>query len=87
MAAIDAMTHDFGSYRTGRASPNVLERVHVADLTRVLGETEVKNKLATVGAYVQLMSPAQVKAFAEEQQQTWLPIAQKVAREMAESAK
>lgn len=28
-AALDAMTHDFGTYRTGRASPAVLERVHV----------------------------------------------------------
>ncbi len=28
-AAIDAMAHDFSSYRTGRASPAVLERVHV----------------------------------------------------------
>ncbi|AIE87092.1 ribosome recycling factor [Fimbriimonas ginsengisoli] len=27
--AIDAMTHDFSSYRTGRASPAVLDRVHV----------------------------------------------------------
>ncbi len=58
-----------------------------ADLNRVLGETEIKNKLAAVGAYVQLMSPAQVRAFVEEQQQTWRPIAQKVAREMAEPAK
>lgn len=28
-AAIDAMIHDFGTYRTGRANPAVLERVHV----------------------------------------------------------
>jgi ribosome recycling factor len=28
-SAIDAMVHDFGTYRTGRASPAVLERVHV----------------------------------------------------------
>jgi len=28
-AALDAMTHDFSTYRTGRASPAVLERVHV----------------------------------------------------------
>jgi ribosome recycling factor len=28
-SAIDAMTHDFGTYRTGRATPAVLERVHV----------------------------------------------------------
>ncbi len=27
--AIEAMVHDFSTYRTGRASPNVLERVHV----------------------------------------------------------
>ncbi|MFN3683176.1 MAG: ribosome recycling factor [Fimbriimonadaceae bacterium] len=27
--AIDAMLHDFGTYRTGRANPAVLERVHV----------------------------------------------------------
>lgn len=27
--AIEAMTHDFSSYRTGRASPAVLDRVHV----------------------------------------------------------
>jgi ribosome recycling factor len=28
-AAIDAMVHDFGTYRTGRATTTVLERVHV----------------------------------------------------------
>ncbi len=28
-AAVDAMAHDFGTYRTGRASPAVLERVHI----------------------------------------------------------
>jgi ribosome recycling factor len=28
-SALDAMTHDFSSYRTGRASPAVLDRVHV----------------------------------------------------------
>jgi ribosome recycling factor len=28
-AAIDSMTHDFGTYRTGRATTSVLERVHI----------------------------------------------------------
>jgi len=28
-AAVDSMVHDFASYRTGRATPAVLERVHV----------------------------------------------------------
>jgi ribosome recycling factor len=27
--AIEAMVHDFGSYRTGRATPAILDRVHV----------------------------------------------------------
>ena len=27
--AVEAMVHDFGTYRTGRANPAVLERVHV----------------------------------------------------------
>jgi tripartite-type tricarboxylate transporter receptor subunit TctC len=57
-----------------------------ADLTTVLGETEIKNKLATLGAYVHPMSPAQVEAFVKEQQRTWRPIAQKVASEMAQPA-
>jgi ribosome recycling factor len=28
-SALDAMTHDFGAYRTGRATPAVLDRVHI----------------------------------------------------------
>ncbi len=28
-SAIEAMKHDFSTYRTGRATPAVLERVHV----------------------------------------------------------
>jgi len=43
-SAIDAMVHDFSTYRTGRASPAVLERVHV-DYYGV--ETPV-NQLATI---------------------------------------
>jgi tripartite-type tricarboxylate transporter receptor subunit TctC len=58
-----------------------------ADLTKVLGETEVKNKLATLGAYVRPMNPAQVMAFVEEQQRTWRPVAEKVAKDMAAQAK
>jgi tripartite-type tricarboxylate transporter receptor subunit TctC len=64
----------------------IVEKVS-ADLTKVLGEPEIKNKLATLGAYVRPMSPAQVKAFVEEQQRTWRPIAQKVASGMAQPAR
>lgn len=43
-SAIDAMTHDFASYRTGRASPAVLERVHV----EYYGVETPINQIATV---------------------------------------
>jgi hypothetical protein len=36
---------------------------------------------------VRPMAPAQVRDFVEQQQRTWRPIAQKVAREMAEPPK
>jgi tripartite-type tricarboxylate transporter receptor subunit TctC len=68
-------------------TPEAIVNKVSADLTRVLGEAEVKNKLATVGAYVRPMAPAQVRDFVEQQQLTWRPIAQKVAREMAEPPK
>jgi tripartite-type tricarboxylate transporter receptor subunit TctC len=58
-----------------------------ADLTKVLDETEIKNKLATLGAYLHPMAPAEVMAFVEEQQRTWRPVAEKVAKEMAQPAK
>jgi tripartite-type tricarboxylate transporter receptor subunit TctC len=58
-----------------------------ADLTKALGETEIKNKLATLGAYVHPMRPAEVRAFVEEQQRMWRPVAEKVAKEMAQQAR
>jgi tripartite-type tricarboxylate transporter receptor subunit TctC len=57
------------------------------DLTKVLGETEIKNKLAALGAYVHPMLPPEVRAFVEEQQRTWRPVAEKVAKEMVQPAR
>ena len=68
-------------------TPEAIVNKDSDELTLVLGEAEVKNKLATVGAYVRPMAPAQVRDFVEQQQLTWRPIAQKVAREMAEPPK
>lgn len=42
--AVEVMVHDFGTYRTGRASPNVLERVHVD----YYGTETPINQMATV---------------------------------------
>ena len=41
--------------------------------------------LAALGAYVHPMTPQQVTAFAEEQQRTWRPVAEKVAAEMQQA--
>ena len=68
-------------------TPTAIVNKASADLAKVLAEPEVKNKLATLGAYVHPMSPAEVRTFVEDQQQTWRPIAEKVAKEMTQSAK
>lgn len=51
-----------------------------ADLRRVLDDPEVKKQFAISGAYVRPMSPAEVVAFVNNQQQMWLPILQRLAQ-------
>ena len=68
-------------------TPEMVVNKVSADLTKVLSEADVKNKLATLGAYVHQMSPTEVEAFIREQQRTWQPIAEKVAKDMAQTAK
>jgi hypothetical protein len=50
-----------------------------------LDDAELKTKFAALGAYLHPMTPEQVTAFAQEQQRTWRPIAEKVAREATEA--
>jgi tripartite-type tricarboxylate transporter receptor subunit TctC len=52
------------------------------DLNKAMEDAELKKKLAALGAYPHPMTPAQVTAFAQEQQRTWRPIAEKVTKEM-----
>jgi tripartite-type tricarboxylate transporter receptor subunit TctC len=54
-----------------------------ADLRRVIGESEVKTKLASLGAYARPMTPGEVAAFVDEQRRTWRPIVEKVSKDMA----
>jgi tripartite-type tricarboxylate transporter receptor subunit TctC len=54
------------------------------DLRKAMDDTEVKAKLAQLGAYVHAMTPEEVTQFALEQQRTWRPVAEKVAKEMTE---
>src|ERR1700742_1765633 len=60
---------------------SIIQKASV-DLRKALDDAEVKKKLAALGAYIHAMTPAEVTAFAQDQQRTWKPIAEKVAREM-----
>ena len=63
-------------------TPEAIIRKASADLRKALDDAELKTKLAALGAYLHPMTPEQVTAFAQEQQRTWRPVAEKVAAEM-----
>jgi tripartite-type tricarboxylate transporter receptor subunit TctC len=48
-------------------------------LRKVVGEAEVQGKLAVTGSYARPMTPAQVMAFIQADQQMWKPILEKIA--------
>ena len=66
-------------------TPEPMIRKASADLRKALDDAETKSKLASLGAFLQPMTPEQVTAFAQEQQRTWRPVAEKVAREATEA--
>ena len=63
-------------------TPDAIIQKASADLRKAMDDAELKTKLAALGAYVHPMTPDEVTAFAQEQQRTWRPIAEKVAAEM-----
>jgi tripartite-type tricarboxylate transporter receptor subunit TctC len=68
-------------------TPEAIVKKASADLNKALDDATLKSKFASLGAFMQPMTPAQVIAFAQEQQKTWRPVAEKVAKEMAEPPK
>jgi tripartite-type tricarboxylate transporter receptor subunit TctC len=50
-----------------------------ADLGKLVGDPEFKNKLANVGSYSRAMTPEQTLAFVGKEQQTWLPVVAKLS--------
>jgi len=66
-------------------TPEAIIRKASGDLRKALDDNEVKTKLAALGAYLHPMTPEEVTTFAQEQQRTWRPIAEKVAREATEA--
>jgi tripartite-type tricarboxylate transporter receptor subunit TctC len=66
-------------------TPGAIIQKASADLRVAMDDAEVKQKLAQLGAYPHAMTPEEVTQFATGQQRTWKPIAEKVAKEMAQS--
>jgi tripartite-type tricarboxylate transporter receptor subunit TctC len=50
-----------------------------ADLSKVVSNPDFKKRLATVGSYSRAMTPDQVLAFVKKEQDTWLPVLQKIS--------
>jgi tripartite-type tricarboxylate transporter receptor subunit TctC len=50
-----------------------------ADLAKVVSDPEFKQRLANIGSYSRAMTPEQVLAFVQKEQDTWLPMLQKIA--------
>jgi len=65
-------------------TPDAIVEKASADLRKAMDDAELKKKLAQLGAYVHAMTPDQVTQFARDQQRTWRPVAERVAKEMAE---
>ena len=50
-----------------------------ADMSKVVSDPDFKTKLARLGNYPRAMTPEQVLAFVNKEQQTWAPIVQKIS--------
>jgi tripartite-type tricarboxylate transporter receptor subunit TctC len=61
-------------------TPDAIIRKVSADLRVALEDKGVQAKLATVGTYVQPMTPEELTTFIQEQQKVWKPVAEAVAK-------
>jgi tripartite-type tricarboxylate transporter receptor subunit TctC len=51
-----------------------------ADLTTVVNDPAVKEKLAAIGSYTRPMTPAELVAFVANDQATWLPLLDRISK-------
>ncbi len=49
------------------------------DLSKAVSDPNFKTRLATIGAYSRSMTPEEVLAFVAKEQQTWLPVVQRIS--------
>jgi tripartite-type tricarboxylate transporter receptor subunit TctC len=57
---------------------SIIDKVST-DLIKVMGDPALKKRLGEVGNYTQTMNPEQTLAFVNQQQETWLPILEKIS--------
>lgn len=50
-----------------------------ADLSKLVADPDFQQRLATVGSYSRAMTPEQVLVFVQREQETWLPVVQKIS--------
>ncbi len=50
-----------------------------ADLFKVMSDPALKKRLGEIGNYTQPMNPEQTLDFVKQQQETWLPILEKIS--------
>ena len=62
---------------------DVIVRKVNADLRVALDDPEVSGKLAANGGFVRHLTPAEVVTFVQNEQRTWRPILEQVAKEVA----
>lgn len=58
----------------------IIQKVHT-DMRTVLDDPDIRTKLAANGGFVRHMTPAEVAAFVQNEQKTWRPILEQVAKE------
>ena len=63
-----------------RGTPQPIINKVSADLTKVVNDPVFKAKLGKLGSYTRPMTPPQVIAFVRNEQATWLPLREKIAK-------
>jgi tripartite-type tricarboxylate transporter receptor subunit TctC len=58
----------------------IIKKIH-DDMKIVLDDPEIRTKLAANGGFVRHMEPPEVAAFVQNEQKTWRPIMEQVAKE------
>jgi tripartite-type tricarboxylate transporter receptor subunit TctC len=60
--------------------PAIIRKIH-DDMRTALDDPDIRTKLAANGGFVRHMKPEEVTAFVQNEQKTWRPIMERVARE------